>query len=248
MSEVPFVNALGEAIEAAAEAQIHAERAAARRPRRRRRLQLPRGRARLIVVLAVLAVGGAAAAETLQSSTALVAGAIACYESTGTDSSAYYNVPPNGRTPQAACAHTFLTSGPAALAAPGVRLVACTSPHGYVAVFQASGSSDQCHALGMSPTQAAPYAAGAARVDRLLAELKSLSNRRACVTPHEFVDEVQGILARLGWTGWRAAIQTRLSAGGPCGSFEATGSSASDPAASLDGQTHTVWVVAGPAR
>ena len=241
MSDIPYVNQLGDAIEAAI---------AREQPARRR--QLPRigglrGRRGAAVMLAVLAIGGAAAAlaHTLQNSTALVTGGIACYPGTGTDASAYYNVEADGRSPQAACARVFRTDGPVALGQPGVKLVACADPHGFVAVFRASGAADQCRSERMSPLHARPYAAAQARVDRLVAALTVIGASRPCIPPATLVGDVQHALDRLGWSGWHAQIRHNLGEGG-CGLYEGTGSSFSDPTASLDAAHHVVWVVPGP--
>ena len=242
MSDIPYVNQLGDAIEAAI---AHDQESA--RSRRLPRVGLLRGRRGLSVVLATLAIGGAAAAlaHTLQNSTALVAGGIACYAGTGTGSSAYYNVEADGRSPQAACVRVFRTDGPAALARPGVKLVACADPHGYVAVFRASGTAAQCRSERMSPLQTRSYAVAQSRVDRLVRALASIGASRRCIPPAALVGDVQRALHRLDWRGWHARIQHNP-AGGGCGLFEGTGSSFSDPTASLDAGHHVVWIVAGP--
>jgi hypothetical protein len=239
MSEIQFVNALGDAIEAAI-----AERASSRDRRRSRRWVL-RGRGRLIVALAVLLLGGAAFAATLQSSRSLATAGLACYEGTGTDASAYYDVENHGRSPQAACAEVFRASGPRALAAPGVQLIACVDPHGYVAVFRSNGAPGQCTGLRMSPLQTASYALAEAGVQRLLRQLRPLTRGGACVPAHTLEADADRVLRQLGWRGWHTALRQQLSHRGPCARFEATGSSISDPAASLDAKHRTVWIVSG---
>ncbi len=237
MSEIPFLNALGDAIEAA----ITDEEPV--RARRRSRIWAWRGRGRLVVALAALALGGAAFAATQQNSTTLAISGLACYEGTGTNASAYYDVEANGRSPQAACAHVFDSSGPHALATPGVRLVACADPHGYIAVFQSDSSTRQCQQLGMKPLQSRSYAVAHAAVRTLLRALQAVNPGGGCVTPGTVLAGVRHVLGRLGWHGWRAAIQPRLSNHGACARFMGTGSSISDPAASLDAQHHTVWII-----
>jgi hypothetical protein len=246
MSQIPFVNQLGDALEAAMEreaARSAVADAPAARPKRRR-LGWRRG----ALLLAVVAAAGATAAfaHTFQSSTTLVAGGIACYEGTGTNASAYYNVEANGRTPEAACKRVFRTEGPAWLAGSGVSLVACADPHGYVAVFRDSGAAGQCGAQGMSRLQARSYAAAQSSVDRLVQALAQIGNSRACIRPATLVGDVQGELQRLGWHGWQARLQPLPGEQGQCGMYEGTGSSFSDPTASLDTANRTVWVVAGP--
>jgi hypothetical protein len=241
MSQVPFVEMLGDAIEAA----ISRERAPS--PLRVRRL---RRHHRLAVVLVALAIGGAAVAvaETLQNSTGLVTGGIVCYAGTGTGGSVemYANVEANGRSPETACADVFRTDGPAALARPGVKLTACADPNGFVAVFKATGAIDQCRAQGMSPLAAQSYAAAQSTVDRLVRVLNDLGANRACIAPSVLVGEAQQVLDRLGWSGWRAQLQRQPAVSGGCGLFLGTGSSFSDPTASLDASHHAVWITAGP--
>ena len=239
MSEIPFVNALGDAIETAIAEQAPSS------DRRRSRRWVLRGRGRLIVALAVLVLGGAAFAATQQTSRSLATAGLACYEGTGTDASAYYDVEAHGRSPQAACAEVFRASGPRALAAPGVQLIACADRHGYVSVFKSNGSAGQCTALRMSPLQTASYALAEAGVQKLVRQVRPLTHARACVPAHTLEADVDRVLRQLGWRGWHTAIQQQLSHEGPCARFEATGSSISDPAASLDATHRTVWIVTG---
>lgn len=250
MSEIPFVNRLGDAIDAA----IVRETAARADDRATSRSWFPglgavRSRRGAAVVLAVLAIGGGAAAlaQTLQSPTALVAGGIACYAGTGTGApSAYFDIEANGRSPQTACAQVFRTDGPARLGLPGVTLVPCADPHGYVAVFQSTGAAGQCHSQGMSALAPRPYAAAEVRVDRLVDALARIGASRPCIAPSTLVRDVQAELDRRGWSGWRARLQEQPAGQGACGMFQATGSSASDPTASLDAGHRVVWVVSGP--
>jgi hypothetical protein len=245
MSQVPFVEMLGDAIEEAI-----ARDARPAPSRRMPRIRALRCRHRLGVVLVALVIGGAAVAvaETLQSPTALVTGGIVCYAGTSTGASVemYANVEANGRTPETACADVFRTDGPAPLARPGVRLTACADPNGFVAVFKATGAANQCGAQGMSPLAARSYAVAQSSVDHLVQALTDLGANRACIAPSLLVRDVQGVLDRLGWSGWRAKLQTQPSGSGSCGLFLGTGSSFSDPTASLDASKHVVWITAGP--
>ena len=252
MSHIPLVDRLGEAIELAITREsARPDGSVSRTGRRssaRRRVAALSGRRRLSLVLVLVALGGAAVAvaQTLQSSTALVTGGIACYAGTGTAASAYYDVEANGRPPEAACARLFRLDGPSALGARGVKLVACADPHGYVAVFKATGSSAQCRAAGMSALQAGAYASAQGSVDRLVRALTALGASRRCLDPGSLIAEVQRVLDRLGWTGWRAAREQQPGRAGSCGLFVATGSSFSDPTASLDAAHRTVWIAVGP--
>jgi hypothetical protein len=254
MSQIPFVNQLGDAIETAIErdaarsAAVGTPGAEPERQQRLTRAAVGGKWRRASLVLAVLAVAGATAAiaQTLQHSTRLVAGGIACYAGAGTDAPPYYNVEAKGRTPEAACKQVFRTDGPAALGQPGVKLVACADPHGYVAVFKATGASAQCGSAGMSPLQAKPYAAAQSRVDRLVAALAAIGANHRCVAPSTLVGDSQRELDRLGWRGWHAQLHAQPVGQRGCGLFEGTGSSFSDPTASLDAVHHTVWIVSGP--
>jgi hypothetical protein len=246
VSEIPFVNALGDALEIAISAP-----APATTPRRWR-IGLPRGRGRLLVALAVVGLGGAAFAATQQSEIPLVTADIACYSGGGFNASAYYDVQPNGRSPQAVCAQRFRANGPRALGAPGVKLVACDDPPpvqergpvpGFVAVFKANGSSRQCQNLGLSPLQTAPYVATALRVRTLVRHLAAAGDNGRCTPPRTLLYRVQRVLRSFGWSGWRAEVDPLVSRPGPCGLFEATGRARSDPAASLDAKRQIVWIV-----
>ena len=255
MSEIPFVNLLGEAVEAAISREAAASpRGTAFGRGLARRWRLPgvgvlRRHQRIGAVLLALAIGGGAVAvaETLQSSTALVTGGVVCYGGTGTGGSVqmYAGVEPNGRSPETTCADVFRTDGPAALARPGVTLIACADPHGYVAVFKATGATDQCQAQGMSPLQARSYALAQSSVDSLVKALNRLGANSTCIAPAVLVGDVEHVLVRLGWSGWRAELQKLPTGSGACGMFDGTGGSFSDPTASLDAVHHVVWIATG---
>ncbi len=242
MSQIPYVNQLGNALEAAISADAGRAETAGRRAHPR--IRVPRGRGRLIVVFAVLALTGGAWAATQQSSVSLVADGIACYGGSGTGASAYFDVEANGRSPQAACAAVFRADGPSALRSPQ-KLVACAGTH-FVAVFERTRSGGQCRRLDMAPLQSARYAAGERTLDALVSALSKLGAGRNCVPVGILTAEVEGVLRRLGWTGWRARLQAVPRSAGRCGLFEGTGSSFSDPTASIDSQRHIVWIVNGP--
>lgn len=250
MSQIPFVNQLGQAIETAIspESMPSLSLRGLGRWRPRRRGLLPHRRASLLLAALVIGGGAVAVAETLQSSTALVTGGIVCYAGTGTGASVqmYANVEANGRTPGAACADVFRMDGPSALAQPGVRLTACADPHGFVAVFRSTGATNQCRRQGMSPLQSHSYALAQSRVDRLVAALDGLGASHACIASSTLVPDVQRVLDRLGWVGWRPELQARPAGSRGCAMFLGTGSSFSDPTASLDAAHRVVWISLGP--
>jgi hypothetical protein len=256
MSQIPFVNHLGDAIDAAISteaAQASLAGAQGRGFRRGRRLSwigVRRRHQRAMILLAAVVIGGGAiaVAQSLESSTALVTGGIVCYGGTGTGGSSqmYANVEARGRSPAAACADVFRADGPAALARPGVKLKACASPHGYVAVFVSNRAADQCQAEQMSPLPARSYAAAQVSVDRVVRALTSLGASRRCIAPQVLVGDVKRVLDRSGWSNWQAELQAQGGGSGGCGLFLATGSSFSDPTASLDASRRVVWISAGP--
>ncbi len=57
---------------------------------------------------------------------------------------------------------------------------------------------------------------------------------RDCVPTHTLIADAQGLLHKLGFSGWRATAGPERIPGGPCGMFTATGATYSDPTASLD--------------
>ena len=182
----------------------------------------------------------------LQHSTRLVAGGIACYAGAGTGASSYYNVEALGRTPKRPANRCSGQTGRPSLGQPGVKLVACADPHGYVAVFKATGAAAQCGSEGMSPLQGTQYATAQSRVDRLVAALAAVGANQRCIPPSTLVRDSQQALDSLGWRGWHAQFHGQPVGEGGCGLFEGTGSSFSDPTASLDATHHVVWIVSGP--
>jgi hypothetical protein len=220
-----------------------------RRDRRLRWMRLPRGRVRLLIALAVLALGGAALANSLQSSTRLGAGAVDCSYGTSFNSPGVEGVPISGLSPVAACREQYRRSGPAALARPGVTFVTCQQQSAFqVNVLVADGRPHQCRRLGLSPLPAT-YAAGAARVDTLERALGALQRGHDCTSPTVLATEVRGVLRRLGFSGWRPELNHPpiFSNGGPCGQFPGTDTLPSDPYLALDPVHRTVMLGTGPA-
>ncbi len=245
MSDIPFIDALGDALETAVADRLRST-ATADAPRARR-IRPRRGRRMLIAALAILTLGAAAAvAATLSGQTSLVAGGIACYEGTGTNASAFFNVEAAGRSPEAACRDTFARRAPSSALA-GRSLVACTDPHGYVAVFEASGDPAQCRHFTMSPLPRS-YTQASARVETLVRDLNAVWLSRDCIPAQTLIDDTQSALDRLGFVGWHARPGAERHPGGACGMFRGTGITYSDPAASLDAKNHVVWIDRGPSR
>jgi hypothetical protein len=100
----------------------------------------------------------------------------------------------------------------------------------------------------MSPPVARSYAAAQSSVDRLVRALGDLGANRVCIAASALVGEVQHVLDRLGWSGRRAQLQRQPAMPGGCGLFLGTGSSFSDPTASLDASHHAVRADPGTQR
>jgi hypothetical protein len=234
MSEIPFVNQLGDAI----------EEAIAHRASARRRL-VGRRRWRLIVVLAMLLLGGAAGARTLffSSTQAAAIYGIGCYDGTGPDASGSFDV--YGPSAVAACRGVYRHEG-SRLGRPGAKLVACVGGPGPIAmVFEARGAG-QCQRLGFAPLSHG-YAAAVAKVYRLDTALLALVRSRACVPPLELAGRVDRVLAELDWVGWRAVVRWDVSPRGPCGDLGYDSSGEPAVRGSLDVAHDTVLVFTGPA-
>jgi len=233
MSQIRFVSQLGDALDLA----LATDRPARKLPR----LRLPRGRARLVAVLAVLALtGGIATAATLlsESSTTLAAQGLSCI---GKRVDAY-NVHEGTLTPQQACSQQ--------LSVPASKLIACASSKTGVVVYISDQQADQCQAEhdAVLPVN---YAAGSARVNALELALGHAYSQSDCVAPAALVRADNAVLKRLGFTGWHAEIGPHFGgalSAGPCGIYPGSGAAASDPAAALDASNHTVLVETGPSQ
>jgi hypothetical protein len=231
MSQIPFVNQLGDALE---EAFITASPAPRRRPTRGRRWIVP-------AVVAVALAGGAAAASTLFNSTKLAVDGIGCYAGSGTGASQTFDV--YGPSPIAACRRVFRAQH-SPLGDPRVKLIACEGgPGPLVMVFKAQGQA-QCHRLGLSSLPGS-YAPAADRVAALDRALLSLVRGRDCVAPAELSDEVNAALVRLGWSGWRAKLLSSTGQTGACANLGFNSSGAPDPSGSLDATNRVVIIFRG---
>jgi hypothetical protein len=257
MSEIPFVNALGDAIELA----IARESAAATRPRWWTRVPRRRGTRLVIVVAALGLAGGGYAATTQNSPLPQVADTINCERGTDVTTPARV-VFENGRSPLALCAQMFRARGMRALAAPGA-LVGCARPDdSYIVVVKANGSPTECQHLRsvhhLRPLPLHAYNAAALRVQNLAAHLHAVQTSERCITPQALAQGVTHVLHQLHWTHWHAAFgfqQGRVggkATPGPggrtrsCGMYRSDGAAISDPIASLDQEHHTVWIFEAP--
>jgi hypothetical protein len=207
MSEIPFVNQLGDALDAAIAKQP------ARAPRIRRL-----GRRRyLAVALAALTVGGAGAAvATLSTDPVEIGfGAVGCFEGQDVDGGAAVTSDPN-REPVEICADVLAGQGLTA-----TDLIACHwEGHGVVVMPHEGRRS--CAALELAPLPPS-YTGARLRASRLQAVAVEFERDAGCLAPGVFARRLTAELRRRGWTGWRAVAD---GGGGPCGRVSVpTGSS-----------------------
>ena len=195
MTEIPFIDRLGDAIDAAIAEPLP------------RRVFSPRRRAVFVIAVAVLSLGAAAIAiaHVLSSPDELATRGIACYAAA--DLSSNVTVVANDGAPVAACADAFRRMGQ-----PVPPLVACANGSS-VAVVPGSDTS-ACARLGLEPLPAG-YAASQAKVARLAQAVLTLEAAQDCVVPATLARRVQRVLDAQGWIAWRAEVQSPLP--GPCG-------------------------------
>jgi hypothetical protein len=230
MSEIPFVNQLGDAIEVAI-----ARPAPSHRPRLGRL-----GRRRwLAVALAALVVagGGAAIAGMLHDPVDIGFGAVGCFEGTEPDGNVTVIADPT-RSPTDLCAGALASSGLAPR-----DLIACSwQGHGIVVLTR--GDQGSCTARGLAPLPAG-YTLGRKRAARLQALAVEFERGAGCLAPREFARRLTAELRRRGWTGWRAVP---AGGGGPCGRVSVpTGSSiVGSLAGAVDGAHRTIEVQGRP--
>jgi len=206
MSEIPFVNQLGDALEAAIA-----------KPSRAPRLRRLGRRRYLAVALAALAVvgGGAAIAEILHDPVEIGFGAVGCLGDRGIDGGVAVTTDPT-RAPVEICASALASEGFTAS-----DLIACSwEGHGVVVMPHQGRRSCTAHDLAPLP---ASYTRARLRASRLQAVAVKFEHDAGCLTPPEFARRLTAELRRRGWTGWRAVAH---GGGGPCGRVSVpTGSS-----------------------
>jgi hypothetical protein len=196
MSEIPFVNQLGDALDAAIA-----------QPRRAARLRFSRRRY-LTVALAALAVagGGAAIAGMLDDPVEIGFGAVGCFDSTEPDGNVAVISDPT-KSPVELCAAAVPNAGVEA-----GDLIACSwQGHGIVVVLR--GHRGGCTARGLTPVPAS-YALGRRRAVALQAVAVAFERDAGCLAPHEFARRLSARLRRGGWKRWRAVA---AGGDGPCG-------------------------------
>ncbi len=242
MSQITFVNLLGDALERAIASETAPEREAAHR---RRWPQLPSGRGRLILALAALVLAGGALATTLHSPTRLAAGGVSCSEGTSNHSPGLEGVPLSGLSPIAACLREYRRLGATALTARGTRFIACQQPGFMVDVMVADGRPKQCRRLGLLELPPG-YSQASSRVALLERSLGHLQRGRDCIAPSVLASEIRRLLARLGFVGWKPELEPSapVESSGPCAQFPGSDTQPSDPYLALD-PTHRVVLIGG---
>jgi hypothetical protein len=194
MTEIPFVKALGDAIERSAATQI-----AGRRRRIRRRLT---GGA---LAFAVAASGVAAAAGVFESGTPeqLATTGIGCYDRADFHDANVAVLSTGTLTPIETCRRLLHLKGP---------LVACAGQ----AVLVFPGAKGTCERLGFKPLPRAYYVTRR-RVNAFNRALQPLEGSTDCWEPHELARRVRALLERTrGWTGWTTKVVGRTDEGA-CG-------------------------------
>jgi hypothetical protein len=197
MSEIPYVNQLGDAF----------DEAIARRARTPRLRRLGRRRY-LAVALAALAVagGGAAIAGMLHDPVEIGFGAVGCFESQDVGGGAAVVSDPR-REPVELCAAVLASEGLTAR-----ELIACQwQGHGVVVVPHAGRRN--CGALDLAPLPTS-YTRARVRASRLQAVAVAFERKAGCLTPPVFARRLTAELRRSGWAEWRAVAS---GGDGPCG-------------------------------
>ena len=227
MSTIPFVDRLGDAIEAAI-----TDPAVARRRRARWRL--------LLAVGALLLLGASgAAARLLNEPDKLATGGIGCYQNAAMRGSVTI-VWPGRRSPVEACAEAYRSAGH-----PVPPLVACAY-NGAVAVLPGR-DQEACQRQALEPLPPGyPHALG--KVARLEQAILAIEREADCRPPAVLAARVQRLLDRSGWTGWTTWLRPDVSPG-PCGSVSNPGGSGRRSiSGALDEAGHRVMVFGGPPR
>jgi hypothetical protein len=208
MSEIPYVNRLGDELERAAE---RATRQPARSQRRRR--------LGLFALAGALLVSGSALATGLLSGDVDIQAAaqVACYDGADPDFSGSVAVVPPAAG-EALASPVELCRRALASDRWDRPLVAC-GKEGSVAVIPGRNGAD-CRAAGFAPLDPA-YARARARLAKLERHILAIEASSDCIPRGELVHRVQRLLDRKGWSGWTA--ETHRLGEGPCGTVSGLG-------------------------
>ena len=225
MTEIPFINRLGDAI----------ERAIAAPQARRASWRLRRGGLVLVAAVVALAMAAIAVAHVLSSGDELSTRSIACYTEPALGGDV--TVVANDRAPVAACAEAYRKMGQRV-----PQLVACATDS-VVAVIPGS-SLAACARLQLHQLPAG-YAASQAKTAQLARAVMAVEGQQDCISPASLAHSVQKLLDEQGWTGWTAEVHSPLA--GRCGTvigLDGSGKRRIDGA--LDATRHVV-IVSGEA-
>lgn len=223
MSEIRYVDRLGDAIEAAAWRRI-----AARRSRIRRLLVGVTG-------AAVLGASVTTAAAILDDSQKLAAGGVYCYDTADLDGGADA-ILAGDRSPVAACAAEIGRTEPR---------VACSD--GETVAVVPGRSPATCARLGLAPLPAT-YQSARERTAAFAEGVRAIEASARCIPPDELARRVQALLDRSGWSGWTTWLRLDVS-DGPCGSVSGRngdGTTSVEPSLDVDGRR--VMIFGGPPR
>lgn len=225
MSEIPFVQHLGDAIETAAET-----RARQRTSRFRRRLSAGG------VAIAVAATGVAAASGVFSGAEKLASTSVGCYERADLAANVAV-ISPGTSSPADACARVLKGAGP---------LVVCAAPDHVVVFPRAKGATCAQVGLRALPADYAPIRAG---INAFARELEQLEASVDCLPPREFERRVQALLDRSDkMTKWRTSLRLDVT-DGPCGTVtEIGGDGRRMIEGSLSPETRRVMIFGGAAR
>ncbi len=197
MSEIPYVNQLGHAL----------DEAIARRARAPRLRRLGRRRY-LAVALAALAVAGsgAAVADLFTDPVEIGFGNVACFEKTELSGNIAIISDPT-MAPAELCASSLPSLGFETR-----DLIACQwQGHGVVVVVRDDRGS--CTRRGLAPVPPS-YGRARQKAVRLQALAKEFERGAGCLAPREFARRLTARLRSGGWPDWRAVVRGGR---GPCG-------------------------------
>ena len=184
MSNIRFLNELGDNLEAAARRNTP-EPSGRRRKRRRLALAL---------TVAVAAITGIAAANMFGGSGELAASSIGCYETDDLGGNVTV-LDAGGEPPVRVCEEVRAEQG-----LPSERLVACVQNE-TVAVFPGT----DCSQAGLEPLPR-DYGQAVAKVERLGRSISRIEASMDCFPPGTLAEKARETLNRQGWEGWEVVI------------------------------------------
>lgn len=235
MSQIPFVNQLGDALEAAAARS----RRPARRPRRRRPFAY-------VAIGAVLIGGSAIAAGVLPGDERTASVAVNCYLDASLDGEPILE-DAGTRSPVAVCAAALRDAGK-----PADALVACShgpgnGPRNGTLAVVPGRSARACQRPGLVPL-APDFERARVKIARLERDLIRLEAKVDCLPPAALAARVRRLLARTGWRGWTSQPSRAASANGPCGTVITLGGAEGGLTTGFDSRTRTIVVDGGFAQ